>query len=113
MDVVFNFLGYEASALFSRQFAISQFPFTAENFPTYLQGHRFDAETVRLLGIAFDGNCHGNRRPDQSLIGAFISLTGRCIASATPGRFHAVIQRGSLQNKKRPRLARVSGGIQG
>ena len=28
-------LGYEASALFSRQFAISQFPFTAENFPTY------------------------------------------------------------------------------
>jgi hypothetical protein len=42
-------LGYEASALFSRQFAISQFPFTAENFPTYLQGHRFDAETVRLL----------------------------------------------------------------
>jgi hypothetical protein len=67
-----------AVALFSRQFAISQFPFTAENFPTYLQGHRFDAETVRLLGIAFDGNCHGNRRPDQSLIGAFISLTGRC-----------------------------------
>jgi hypothetical protein len=43
-----------AVALFSRQFAISQFPFTAENFPTYLQGHRFDAETVRLLGIAFE-----------------------------------------------------------